>query len=386
MVNENGVPAGMDDGATNANLFSAAGTTLTDAVAVGMPTAKTESVVAPALVRFEKRKVCRPLSAAVKVYWPDRFSAVEPAGVKSRSTVPRKPGTGLPRASTAVTVTEVLSPAAICVGAKTVKPTAPPVRLSYPGELNHASTWPAAKFGLLIRMSTVPLPSASTAATVLLGCPKKVAGNASVVVSPKRPSPRPSCTWPVLPVTRSGMPSPLKSAVAWLDRVTPAAGIRLGAGKVPLPLLSQSPTTFVPVTPARSMWPSPLKSAATGETMVNAYVVPACKPVPACPLNTFPPAARSVMPSPLKSPAARFPGAPERTDDEKLPPLAFVKTDTVLEERLLTAKSGRPSPLKSPTATDWALDPTVKVRGAWTVPSPFPSSTLTEPVAGDEVK
>src|SRR5262249_36337556 len=130
MVNENGVPAGMEDGTANANLFNAAGTTLSGVAAVGMPAANTDSEPAPTCVTFEKRKVCRPLSAAGKVYWPARFRAVEPAGVKARSTVPREPGTGLPRASTAVTVTEVLSPAAICVGAETVKLTAPPVRLS----------------------------------------------------------------------------------------------------------------------------------------------------------------------------------------------------------------------------------------------------------------
>src|SRR6516225_5753814 len=73
-------------------------------------------------------------------------------------------------------------------------------------------------------------------------------------------------------------------------------------------------------------------------------------------------------------------------EDEKLPPPAFVKTDKISCESLLTAKSGRPSPLKSPTATDWEPEPVAKFRGARNVPSPLPSNTLTVPGAGDRMK
>ena len=37
------------------------------------------------------------------------------------------------------------------------------------------------------------------------------------------------------------------------------------------------------------------------------------------------------------------------------------RTETVLEMKLATARSGLPSPLKSPTATDWGCVPTPKV-------------------------
>src|SRR5262249_3936394 len=62
-------------------------------------------------------------------------------------------------------------------------------------------------------------------------------GNGRAMASPKRPSPSRSCNWPDA-VTMSGMPSPLKSEVAWLDRVTPPAGMNVGAWNVPLPLFS----------------------------------------------------------------------------------------------------------------------------------------------------
>ena len=60
-----------------------------------------------------------------------------------------------------------------------------------------------------------------------------------------------------------------------------------------------------------------------GTARPSAYVAPACRPVPVWPLNTFTPekappdggrmvtgTARSVTPSPLKSPAARMPAVP----------------------------------------------------------------------------
>src|SRR5215472_810763 len=92
--------------------------------------------------------------------------------------------------------------------------------------------------------------------------------------------------------------------------------------------------------------------------------------------------ARSVTPSPLKSPATGAPASPfprPRVAVEKLPPPVLVKTDTELEAVLLTARSSRPSLLKSPIAIDPAPDPMVKFRGAWNEPPPVLRSTLTEP-------
>src|SRR5207253_6532068 len=52
-------------------------------------------------------------------------------------------------------------------------------------------------------------------------------------------------------------------------------------------------------------------------------------------------------------------------------------TVTVLELKFATARSGTPSRLKSPTATDSGFVPTAKVSAAWKVPLPLPSSTET---------
>src|SRR6516164_8249805 len=95
---------------------------------------------------------------------------------------------------------------------------------------------------------------------------------------------------------------------------------------------------------------------------------------------------RSEAPSPLRSPAARVLEGTVPTlgvATAKLPTPVFVKTLRNVELLLLTAKSGWPSPLKSPTATELAPTPTAKIRGAWNVPSPLPSSTLTVPAAGE---
>src|SRR5262249_58902207 len=66
-------------------------------------------------------------------------------------------------------------------------------------------------------------------------------------------------------------------------------------------------------------------------------------------------------------------------DEVKLPLQVLVKTDADPEEVLPTAKSRRPSPLKSPNATERGLRPTAKFLGAPKVPSPLPRSTLTVP-------
>src|SRR5262249_46807519 len=253
---------------------------------------------------------------------------------------------------------------------------------------------------LATRTSIVPLPSASRAATVLV-VPNGAGGRPSVIVSPKRPSPSPNCTCPVF-VTRSGMPSPLKSPVAWLEKETPDEESSDGAGKVPVPLFSQALTVAFEAPPARSGWPSPLKSPTIGKLRPCTYVGPAaCRVPPTWPLYTFwevkplmplkVPAVkvRSVAPSPLQSPAARVlegTVAMLRFAVVKLPTPVFVKMLRNVELLLLPAKSGWPSPLKSPTATELAPTPTAKFRGAWNVPSPLPSSTLTEPVAGKSVR
>ena len=54
-------------------------------------------------------------------------------------------------------------------------------------------------------------------------------------------------------------------------------------------------------------------------------------------------------------------------------------TDTVLEPRFATARSGRPSPLTSPTATEAGVFPVVKSVFAPNPPVPLPSSTDTVP-------
>src|SRR6516165_8693133 len=89
------------------------------------------------------------------------------------------------------------------------------------------------------------------------------------------------------------------------------------------------------------------------------------------------------MPSLLKSPAASRPELEPvgrvKLEVEKLPPPVLEKTLTVAAMLLPTAKSGRPSPLKSPTATDVAPALAPKLRGTWKVPSPLPSKMLAEP-------
>src|SRR4051812_13039961 len=67
----------------------------------------------------------------------------------------------------------------------------------------------------------------------------------------------------------------------------------------------------------------------------------------------------------------------------KLDPAAKVpspfprSTDTVLDPKLVTARSSRPSPVRSTAATKDGLTSVAKLWAAWKVPSPFPSSTET---------
>jgi len=54
----------------------------------------------------------------------------------------------------------------------------------------------------------------------------------------------------------------------------------------------------------------------------------------------------------------------------------------LFEPGFAAARSSLPSPLKSPIATDDTLAPATKLIAAWNVPSPFPSrtETLLEPL------
>src|SRR5260370_749702 len=96
---------------------------------------------------------------------------------------------------------------------------------------------------------------------------------------------------------------------------------------------------------------------------------------------------KSGLPSPLKSPTASEVGAlPTRklSGAPKVPSPLPSSTETLLEPLLATAKSSLPSPLKSPTATDQGLIPTVKVNGVGTVPSPLPRAAVTQLVLNFE--
>src|SRR5947207_13480746 len=73
--------------------------------------------------------------------------------------------------------------------------------------------------------------------------------------------------------------------------------------------------------------------------------------------------AKSSLPSPLKSPTATDwgPGAPKFTGALKVPSPLPSSTLTFLLPAFATARSSLPSPLKSPTAADVGFDP------AWTL-------------------
>ena len=98
--------------------------------------------------------------------------------------------------------------------------------------------------------------------------------------------------------------------------------------------------------------------------------------------------ARSVRPSPLKSPATRASGevpAAYRTWSWKVPSPLPSNTDTSLEPQLATARSVRPSPLKSPATRASGEVPAAYRTWSWKVPSPLPSNTDTSfrsPITG----
>src|SRR6266851_1356709 len=57
--------------------------------------------------------------------------------------------------------------------------------------------------------------------------------------------------------------------------------------------------------------------------------------------------------------------------------VVLISTETLLELKLTTARSGNPSRLKSPTATDTGVLAARKLRAARKLPSPLPKSTET---------
>src|SRR5439155_1305043 len=60
----------------------------------------------------------------------------------------------------------------------------------------------------------------------------------------------------------------------------------------------------------------------------------------------------------------------------------LISTETLSELKLVTTRSGRPSPLRSPMATEVGFTPAPKLTGSRKVPSPLPSSNKTGLGAG----
>ena len=132
----------------------------------------------------------------------------------------------------------------------------------------------------------------------------------------------------------SGAPSPLRSATA-TTVLKPSAAKRCASWNVPSPRPNSTNTGSAPMTTARSSAPSRLKS-------------PAANPSAGRPPTAKSPASWNV-PSPL----------PRKIDTPWLPP---------------TARSGPPSPLKSPTIRARGRD-TANGNAGRKVPSPLPRST-----------
>ena len=142
-----------------------------------------------------------------------------------------------------------------------------------------------------------------------------------------------------------------------------------------------------PLTTITSSAPSPLRSATRGVAWGLVAIGPGAVNVPLRLSNTdtllerLLATARSVRPSPLKSAATRdfgpsYPAA-YRTWFWKVPSPLPSNTDTSLEPSLATARSVRPSPLKSPVTRAYGPYPAAYRTWFWKVPSPLPSSTDT---------
>src|SRR5271166_3871509 len=190
-----------------------------------------------------------------------------------------------------------------------------------------------------------------------------------------------------LATMRSGRPSPFKSATATERGSTPVAKDCWAAklGVVAPAAVVFSSTDTVPeykLATMRSGRPSPFKSA----TATERGSTPVAKVCWAAVLGVVAPAAvvfsstdtvsepklatmRSDLPSPFKSATATDSGAlpvEEVGWAAKLGVVApaavvFSSTDTVLEPKLATMRSGLPSPVTSATATESGLEPVAKV-------------------------
>src|SRR5271170_3057344 len=245
--------------------------------------------------------------------------------------------------------------------------------------------------------SGTPSPLKSATAMELGAVP--VAGLAAGV---KVPSPLPSrivtLLLPELATAKSSLPSPLKSAAAIDEGPAPVAGIADTAVRPP-PLFRKMFTPFAAeFVTARSGWPSPLKSPTAidwkPKNGKGGWGPEGCIKVPSPLPNRIRSelhgdsstlaqvSTRSSLPSPLKSAAAIELDVTVPLLFPKLP-FAMVKVPSPLPRSTsllpsskagATARSGMPSPLKSPTAiapgkSDEGLGAAVNV------PSPLPRRT-----------
>src|SRR5438067_8801670 len=99
--------------------------------------------------------------------------------------------------------------------------------------------------------------------------------------------------------------------------------------------------------------------------------------------------ARSGLPSPLKSPTATvwgLMGVVKLVGPLKLPVPEPSKIDTSAELLFTAARSSLPSPLKSPTAKEWGVASAAKLVAALKLPVPVPSKIDTSLDSSVEVK
>ena len=219
-------------------------------------------------------------------------------------------------------------------------------------------------------------------------------------VNPPEPLPRSTVTLlpPLFATAMSRLPSPLKSAPAIDSGSNPgnAIGLPAAAVKPPAPFPSNNERLRLSrFSETRSGLPSPLKSPTTSHSGVvptgnglPGTCVNAPAPFPSSTVTLLLPwvfaTARSGLPSPLKSPAVMNTG-PNPTKKGlpeaglNLPVPSPSNTVTVLPLVFATARSGLPSPLKSRTTNDSGSGPTAKgLPGAGMKPPvPFPGSTVT---------
>ena len=153
--------------------------------------------------------------------------------------------------------------------------------------------------------------------------------------------------------------------------------VRLSCGENEPPPLTRIVTRLLSFSAtARSSWPSPAKSPATialtRAPRLSGVPASGAKPPPGWRISTdtLPSTkfvtARSVRPSPLKSAAAAALGPAPTANGEPAscvnPPPAWRRyTDTLLLEPFTVATSGRPSPLKSAVTREYGSLPTVYV-------------------------